>query len=81
MKVLIKILKVLKKCFESFKENVNKNLEKLNENYNILLLSIIISCWGLGCSLSFANFPGFRGVSFPLATPLFDTTKQIAFLF
>ena len=31
------------KVCESFKENVNKNLEKLNENYNFLLLSILIA--------------------------------------
>ena len=52
--------------FESFKENVNKNLEKLNENYNFLLLSILIAGWGLGCSSSFANLPGFGGGEFPL---------------
>ena len=50
------------KIFESFKESVNKNLEKLNENYNFLLLSILIAGWGLGCFPSIANFPGFRGV-------------------
>ena len=66
------------KFFESFKENVNKNSEKLNKNYNFLLLSILIASWGLGCSPSFANFPGFRGggeaSSFPpLGTPLVDT--------
>ena len=47
-KYLIEILKILK-IFESFKENVNKNLEKLNENYNFRLLSILIAGWGLGC--------------------------------
>ena len=36
-------------------------MEKLNENYNFLLLSILIAGWGLGCSSSFANFPVFRG--------------------
>ena len=67
LKVLTIFLKVFKKfwkflkIFESFKENVNKNLEKLNENYNFLLLSIFIAGRGLGCSPSFANFPGFRG--------------------
>ena len=53
------------KIFESFKENANKNLEKLNENYNFLLLSILIAGRGLGCSSSFANFPGFRGEASP----------------
>ena len=55
------ILKILFKIFfESFKENVNKHFEKLNENYNFLLLSILIAGWGLGCSPSFASVPGFR---------------------
>ena len=49
------------KFFESFKENVNKHFEKLNENYNFLLLSTLIAGWGLGCSPSFAIVPGFRG--------------------
>ena len=66
-----KSLTVLK-FFESFKENFNKNLEKLNENYNFLLLSILIAGWGLRCSLSFANFPGFQGGG--RASPLIDTT-------
>ena len=61
LKILFKILKVLKQNFESFKETVNKNFEKLNKNYNFLLLSILIDGWGLGCSPSYANFPGFLG--------------------
>ena len=59
-KFYLKIWKFLK-FFQSFKENVNKNFEKLNENYNFLLLSILIAGWGLGCSLSFAIVPVFRG--------------------
>ena len=49
-------------------------ISKLNENYNFLLLSILIAGWGLSCSSSFANFPRFRGGGElplpPLATPL-----------
>ena len=36
------MLKVFKIVL-SFKENVNKNFEKLKENYNFLLLSILIA--------------------------------------
>ena len=36
-------------------------MEKFNENLNFLLLSILIAGWGVGCSSSFANFPGFGG--------------------
>ena len=49
------------------KENVNKNLEKLNENYNFLLPYILIAGWALGCSSSFANFSGFGGEASPLS--------------
>ena len=77
-KQILKILKVFKIVL-SFKENVNKNFEKLKENYNFLLLSILIAGWGLGCSSSFANFPEFGGGgSFPLsplATPLVWANK------
>ena len=44
-------------------------MEKLNENYNVLLLSILIAGWGLGCSPFFAcKFSGVSGGggSFPL---------------
>ena len=68
LKILFKILKVLK-SFESFKENVNKNKEKLNENYNFLLLSSLIAGWGLGCFPSFAYFPGFQGGKLPPSPP------------
>ena len=77
-----KILKILFKkfesFFESFKENVNKHFEKLNENYNFLLLYILIAGWGLGCSPSFALVPGLLlfvfggGGSFPF-TPGYST--------
>ena len=69
-----KFLEVFKNC-EIFKENFNKNLKKINENLHFLLVLILIAGWGLGCSLSFAIFPGFRGGGrfpcFPLVTPLF----------
>ena len=71
-----KIWKFYLKFFEGFKENVNKNFEKLNDNYNFLLLSILIAGWNLGCSLSFAIIPGFGGkLPFfpPPATPLVYT--------
>ena len=60
------------KIFDSFKENFNKNLWKLDETLNFILLSILIAGWGVGCSSSFANFSGFRGEASPspLATPL-----------
>ena len=74
LKILFKNLTVLKCFFERFKENVNKHFEKLNENYNFLLLSILIAGWGLGCSLSFAIVPGFReGGSFSLPPPRYPT--------
>ena len=44
-----------------FLENFNKNLWKFDEILNFLLLSILIACWGVSCSPSFANFPGFQG--------------------
>ena len=79
LKILFKILKV----FVRFKENVNKNLEKLTENYNFLLLSILIAGWGLGCSPSFANFAGFRGEASPFPTGYVTDwhNKIIAFIF
>ena len=44
LKILFKILKVFKNILKICKENVNKNLEKLNFiNYNFLLLSILIA--------------------------------------
>ena len=79
IKLIFKNLKGFKNVFESFKENVNKHFEKLNENYNFLLLSILIAGWGLGCSPSFAIGPGFRGRGeaspFPPATPLVYTVQ------
>ena len=36
-------------------------MEKFNENLKIFLISILIAGWGVDCSPSFANFPGFRG--------------------
>ena len=45
---------------------------KFYENLNFLLVSILIAGWGVGCSSSFANFPGVgRGdvPPVPLATP------------
>ena len=68
-KFYLKNLKVLK-FFESFKENVNKHFEKLNENYNFLLLSILIAGCSLGCSHSFAIVPGFWGKLSPPSLPL-----------
>ena len=51
----------------TFKTNINKILGKFDESLNFLLLSILIAGWGVSCSPSFANFPGFRGEgSFPL---------------
>ena len=43
-----------------FKKIFNKNLGKFDETLNSLLLSTLIACLGVSCSLSFANFPGFR---------------------
>ena len=60
-KFYLKIWKFLLNYFESFKENVNNHFEKLNENYNFLLLSILIAGWGLDSSPSFAIVPGFGG--------------------
>ena len=56
---ILKILKILK-TFESFKENFNKYFEKVNENWNLFLLLILIAGWGVGCFPFFANFSGFR---------------------
>ena len=52
-KFYLNFWKVLRKCLYKF--------GKINENYNFSLLSILIAGWVLGCSPSFANFPGFRG--------------------
>ena len=54
-------------------------MEKLNENYNFLLLSILIAGWSLGWSLSFANFPGFRGEASP-PPPGYATDNMHAFM-
>ena len=35
-------------------------MEKFNDNLKIFLISILIAGWGVDCSPSFANFPGFR---------------------
>ena len=64
------------KIFETFKVNVNKHFENLNESYNFLLLSIIIAGWGLGCSPSFAIVPGFRGKASPFPSPPLVYTVQ-----
>ena len=47
-------------------------MEKFNENLKVFLLSILIVGWGVDCSQSFENFPGFRGEggTFPRFPPL-----------
>ena len=60
MKNLFKNLKVFKIVLKVLK-NLNKHFEKLKENYNFLLLSILIADWGLGWFPSFAIVPGFGG--------------------
>ena len=75
LKILFTNLKVFK-IFLKLKENVNKHFEKLNENDNFLLLSILIASWCLGCSPSFAIVPGFRGKASPFPSPPLVYTVQ-----
>ena len=83
LKFLFEILS-FKNCFKSFKENVNKNLEKLNENYNFLLLYILIAGWGLVVPHPLQIFQGFGGrgrfPSFPLATPLVSSNVALVYI-
>ena len=64
---LIENFKSLKIFFESFKENANKNLEKLNENYYISLLSILLlaEAWVVPHPLQIFRGFGGGGRSFP----------------
>ena len=66
-----------------FKENVNKNLEKSDENYNLYyyLFLLLAEAWVVFHLLQF--FRGFEGrklPTFPLATPLIGTTENCFYI-